>query len=306
MTHIERIYSLSESSDPRGCVCNYCRQTMSGELDERMHMDDHMKILRMISGEMEWAVNRDRYEVKTGELVITNNTELRQIERMNTPGLLLDWVQFTPATVYPNVNLSAHFQSVEFARICSIFYRRPPGFSHVIRADSPYFENIGFYMDRVASCASGGDILRDEAIVTNLRALVIEITRHYAKLLTPDAFLYDSGIERDTEVLTEAISFVREHYTENISEAMVAQKLFVSVSTLSRIFNGCTGISFRAYLRQLRLDKTLALINSDPLVTALDAALSCGFNSASGFYKAPGDVCGKGGVRSLRQGKDRN
>ena len=49
----------------------------------------------------------------------------------------------------------------------------------------------------------------------------------------------------------------------------------------------------------------LVLINSDPSVTALDAALSCGFNSASGFYKALGDVCGKGGVRSLRQGKER-
>ena len=97
--------------------------------------------------------------------------------------------------------------------------------------------------------------------------------------------------------------------TPRLSDSLPKEKLlklFVSVSTLSRIFNGCTGISFRAYLRQLRLDKTLALINSDPSVTALDAALSCGFNSASGFYKALGDVCGKGGVRSLRQGKDRN
>lgn len=302
MTNIEHIYSLSEGVNAGRCVCNYCLQTMSGDPHESFHMDDHIKIMHVISGGMEWIVNNLRYNVTAGDFIIVNNTEMRRIDTICPPGkLILDWVQFTPMTVYPNVNLSAHFKSVEFARVCTIFYHRPPGFTHLIRPDSPCYNNIRFYYERISSLASEQDILRDEAIVTNLRALVIEITRHYTSVLSTDSFLYDCGIEHEIEVLTEAIAYVRAHYTENISETQVAQKIFVSTSSLSKVFNKCIGISFRSYLRQLRLEKTLELLNSEPSLTALEAALSCGFNSASGFYKALGDICGKGGVRLLRQ-----
>lgn len=302
MTHIEHIYTLSEGGESNSYVCNYCRQMMNGTPHEIFHMDDHIKIMYVVSGGMEWSVNHLHYHVESGDFIIVNNTEMRKIDTIQPPGnLVFDWIQFTPMTVYPNVSLSAHLKSVDFARICSIFFHRPEGFSHLIRADSPFYKNILFYYESIRSSATGHDILRDEAIVTNLRALVIEITRHYSSVLSTDSFLYENGIEHDMEVLTEAISYVRSHYTENISESEVAQRIFVSTSCLSRVFNKCIGISFRSYLRQLRLEKTLALLKEDPSLTAIEAAFSCGFNSASGFYKTLGDICGKGGMRLLQQ-----
>jgi len=305
MAVIQRIYSLSDSNSPHSCVCNYCTELVSGHPHEIPHTDDHIKIIRVKSGGMDWIINNTRHTLADGAIMIMNNTELRMIESVrDAEPLLLDWVQFTPMTVYPNVSLSAHFKNVEFAKVCSIFYHRPPGFSNVIDMDSPYYKNIAFYYDRLATNAMEVDILQDEAVVSNLRALVIEITRYYASVLPADVFLDDFSTEHEIDVLTQAIEYVREHYAQNISEMQLAQKLFVSTSNLSRIFNHCLGISFRTYLRQLRLEKTLTLLDQEPSMTVLDAAMACGFNSASGFYKALGAICGKGGIRLLKKQKE--
>lgn len=94
----------------------------------------------------------------------------------------------------------------------------------------------------------------------------------------------DYSEELQDERIQRIIHYVNEHYQSGISLAELADLLYVSQSTLSRLFKKQTGIYFAEYVNQVRMQHALNdLLYTDKNVTEI--AMDSGFSNPSGFNK---------------------
>lgn len=80
------------------------------------------------------------------------------------------------------------------------------------------------------------------------------------------------------------ISFLNEHYTEDISMEMLQNNFFLSKNYLCKIFKNATGITIFEYIRKKRLALVDDLTNDGMTIT--DASRMAGFHDYSSFYRA--------------------
>lgn len=293
-TTMTTIYSMKPGSGNR--ICNFVRQSTPQGIVEQLHTHDYIKVMHITGGKAEWVVNDTCHILESGTFVILNDTELRGIRSVCSPEpLTLEWIQFQPLTIFSQMPVDA------CTRICSIFYLRPPGFSNRILPGTPHSTDIATAFAALAEDAEHSDALQDDAMIGDLYRLLIAITRHYIAVLGPHFLQNKMASARNFQKLADAIRYIQLHYAEDITENQVSEHLHISCSYFSYLFKTCYGVSFRAYLRQYRMEKTLALLHTaeESGMTVLDAALSCGFSSASGFYKCLHDLYGTGNVKEL-------
>ncbi len=81
------------------------------------------------------------------------------------------------------------------------------------------------------------------------------------------------------------LRFVWEHYREEISLSLVAEKFHLSDGYFSRLFTEMTGKVFSSYLREIRLNHAKNLIESGEASVTL-VAFSSGFGSVNTFIEA--------------------
>lgn len=96
------------------------------------------------------------------------------------------------------------------------------------------------------------------------------------------------GIKRkdtpqNTHFIQELLSFLQEHYTENLSQKTLAQYFSYSPSRFSHIFNESFGCTLPEYIYSLRCRRAGELISDG--FSILDAAFSSGFSSPRTFYR---------------------
>lgn len=82
-----------------------------------------------------------------------------------------------------------------------------------------------------------------------------------------------------------AITYINEHYMENITMQSVAKKMGYSEVYFSNRFNKLMGMNFRAYLNLLRVKKAKEML-SDGNKTIEEVALKVGFNNMATYYRA--------------------
>lgn len=287
MSQMISVFSLS-GDDPR--VCNFTRQTVDTDVIESIHTHEFIKIMRVTSGKADWEVNEIRHTLNIGDIIILNSSEPRRLEKVYAPGpFCMEWIQFTPMTVYPDLACTA------------IFYKRPKGFSNVISASDNHFTDINLYFSQIARNADSNALMREEAIISNLKSMLIEVTRCYSTQLDIPRLTDDFISMRSFTIISESLTYIKEHYMEDLDESCLARRYLISASSFSRLFKAYYGVGFRYYLRRLRLEHTLSLLREadERSLNVLDSAFECGFASASGFYKALRTITGSGSVKEI-------
>lgn len=95
----------------------------------------------------------------------------------------------------------------------------------------------------------------------------------------------DQQSHRYAARIAEIARIVRAHYTENFSLSMLAEKVHLSAPYLSKFFDQQFGMTFLAYLTQIRLDHAVnALAHSDKTID--DIAADSGFANTHSFVQA--------------------
>jgi len=94
-------------------------------------------------------------------------------------------------------------------------------------------------------------------------------------------------IQRDTAespMIAKAKAFIREHHTERLCLAQVAQFVNTSSCHFCKLFKECTGLNFTDYVSLIRLDdsKTLLL---NPHLRVSEIAYQVGFQSLTHFSR---------------------
>ena len=79
------------------------------------------------------------------------------------------------------------------------------------------------------------------------------------------------------------VSYVDEHFTENITVGSIARTQYIDRGKLSRLFLTYAGMTLNTYINTLRIDRATALIVGGTPIT--EAALDAGFQSVRTFHE---------------------
>lgn len=111
-----------------------------------------------------------------------------------------------------------------------------------------------------------------------LLMLLNTIAEHYS--LTANHTAHDSEADR----MQKLMQYVMAHLYEDMSLGQIAEALYVSTSTLSRLFRRKTGTYFAEYVSHLRVQRSLELLEfTDRTLTQI--AMECGFSNSGNYTR---------------------
>ncbi|WP_323008312.1 AraC family transcriptional regulator [Paracoccus sp. (in: a-proteobacteria)] len=90
--------------------------------------------------------------------------------------------------------------------------------------------------------------------------------------------IHDGGINR-------ALSYLREHLTEQVEEGELAEMVGQSQSAFSRAFKRHTGTTLVRYRNQLRVDLACQMLLTDPDIKVAEICYEIGFSNLSNFNR---------------------
>lgn len=100
-----------------------------------------------------------------------------------------------------------------------------------------------------------------------------------------------SGAEKSSDAVNKIVSYIENHYTEQITVEDVARKLGYSESHIHRIFKNATGMGIIKYVNRYRVEQACKeLIYTDKKITRI--ALDNGFEHGKNFSKVFRDCMG--------------
>ncbi len=133
------------------------------------------------------------------------------------------------------------------------------------KAKLPKLENVVFYAE-----GARRHTRREEAIAAGLRGCRRCSSKQYPDILP--VWIY------------QVLNYMKEHYTERLTENKLVRLSQVDISTIRRYFKNYLGMTPLAFHRKIRLDHARRLLGSS--ANYLEAAYECGHESASGFREA--------------------
>ncbi len=90
---------------------------------------------------------------------------------------------------------------------------------------------------------------------------------------------------QQNDLAAHILTFIHEHYTENLFLKDVADQFHLNCTYFSELFKKRVGMTFSKYLTKLRLEKAAGLLQNSSL-TIEDICFQCGYNDYSYFNKA--------------------
>lgn len=95
----------------------------------------------------------------------------------------------------------------------------------------------------------------------------------------------DNELEKESKneknEFAQIVSYVNEHFTENLSIKEIAQTLYMNRGRASEVFLKYAGIPLKSYINKLRISKAASLLSEGKSVT--EAAYESGFSSVRTF-----------------------
>ncbi len=148
----------------------------------------------------------------------------------------------------------------------------------MLRTSGTVWECLGSVFQTIV-----GEVERHESgweavVIGNTIALMTQLTR-----ATADLAAFPGTIEKP-ELLEQILAYIEGYLSEKITLEDVANRFWVSPSTVAHLFTRKMGISFYKYVMQRRLTEAKNLIMENMRIEKVCAKV--GFNDYSSFYRA--------------------
>ena len=260
----------------------HLKDTAGQELDFHFHEFDKLVIL--LEGSVNYLVEEQSYDLLPWSVLLVRHHAIhkavidrsRPYERII---LYLDRQYFERA--FPGAGLMDCFDQADRRR------------RHLLTATEKQLKElkaaVEAYEKAAADTRLGAQTMRETLIIQ----LLIHINRLH------EAAPERAEVRGDPKV-QEALSYINEHFREELSVDTLAERLYLSPYHFMRLFKAQTGSTVHAYVRQKRLMHAARLIREG--TSAAKAAAESGFGDYSAFHRAfkesfgvsPGKMVGKG------------
>lgn len=221
----------------------------------------------IISGSGTYMLGENTYHVQAGDFTIVNAHQLHYCLSIDPGEPIVLFSVTLSAETLPFTNTPVQHTS---SRI------RPHLLELVETMRLEWKEKAPYYKLKVLSCFTEFlvTILRDSNISNDILHMENEISN-----ISP------SLTHKEQRLLTNALRFISQHYTEDLSVGLIAQNIPVSPTYLNRLFQKAMNNSPMQYVIWLRLKKAVSIFNQTPSISIKEVAQSCGYSDPYHFSK---------------------
>lgn len=235
-----------------------------------VHHHDFYEIYFFLNGKVEYRVEGKTFLLEPGDLLLINPRELHQpiVKQGTVYERIVLWIDkgFLESFSQDGVDLTKCFDS------------EAPTHTNILRPTGIERSKINDLLnDMVKECYSDGYGNNISAVGCFLQFMV-EINRlSLGSLKTAEPV-------KDTLLVSQALSFINEHYSEDLSLESLASRFFVSKYHLSHEFSRAVGTSVYRYIMLKRLLNAKELLAEGVAPGAVYHR--CGFQDYANFYRA--------------------
>ena len=233
------------------------------------HSHHYHEIFYLMSGQRKLTLNQTIYELGKGDLAfIPTNTIHRTSYKSN-------YTHERIAITFEEYLLEPLFNNPELGkeRVLSLLQ---PAIIHIPETHRAYAEEL---MLKIYYEEDHVDDFSYSMRQCYLLELILFLFRCSQAAKAP------KPLDVTHESIQAAVSYIYEHYYENLTLSELAAHFGMSNSYFSKKFKAVTGFGFKEYLTSVRIQKaTELLLNTRDSIT--DIALTCGFNDSNYFGDA--------------------
>jgi len=245
------------------------------------HRHKFIEIVYVISGEAEHVVDRRRYRVKKGDLVIINyeTTHAFYADNNGEPFVSYD-LMFTPDFLDPSLFRDAMFEELSSSLLFYSLFPEEETLGPDLRLSGTGYAAFGDIFNRIYLEYTG----RETGYINMIRACVIELIVMILRRMKSQR---DELMPRQEDLVQKALEYLEKQglaQSAQMSLGDLASKVFLNKDYFGRLFKDVTGMTFGEYIRQYRVSEACRMLKTSR-AKIVEIAAECGYNDAKNFYR---------------------
>lgn len=237
----------------------------------KIHWHDEVEIIVIKKGEGIVSVDLTKYHVKAGDVVFVMSGQLHSISQYQNSSMEYENIIFNPTM------LKASDDDLCWEKYISPIVNGTAPVPVVVTADNEIYTAFSHSINDIDTLCDKKPEGYQLAVKGNLFLMFYQLTT---------ADLSDTATKRkQLDKIKVVLSYVEEHFSENMTIEQMAELCFYSKSYFMKFFKESMGVSFVAYLNDYRLEVAARLLRSSN-DNIIDIASRCGFDNLSYFNRS--------------------
>lgn len=240
------------------------------------HWHDALEVLTVVEGRALLVAGSQRWLLEVGEGLFVNAGVLHEARAAAAGHVRLHTVVWYPRLV------GGSLESVFWQRYLTKVVGVPALAAAVLRPESPWQRRCLVAVAAAVGAYEGESFGYEFVVRDSLSQVVCALAESAGDL---EAIPIDARFRRQEDRVKAMLSFIHDHYAEQVTLDVIAASASIGVSECLRCFRRVLGTTPVQYLRRFRVRRAARLLESTDLKVA-DVGALCGFGEASYFTRA--------------------
>lgn len=243
----------------------------------RQHRHTEFELSLILSGKGIYKTENGNFDIQENDIFLYSTNEYHCITDIFPDGdklyMELLNIHFSPSYIMGTDSLNRNTEYM------NIFFSRKPSFENCIDRTNAYNPKLRELILSIKSECENKEPCYETIVFARLTEILTLLLRHYnlAENKTIKPLRYVDNI-------SSAITYINEHYNENITLNDITKAAHMHKTTFIANFKAIYHMTTWDYINIKRIEDSLTLLKSTDL-TVLDIAIKCGFNSTANFSK---------------------
>lgn len=250
-------------------VYHYWDRNMS---ELALHHHDFYEMYLFLSGDISYNIESRIYHVHPGDILLISPNELHQ------PLFGSDSEPYERIVVWVDKGYLRQTSSFGLS-LAQCFDQAAERHANLLRPDDATLQTLRVLLDRIMvetdSDRFGAQLFADACLFQ----MLVMLNRLAERNVQHPEIRDKSG-----SVVAQVLAYINEHYSEELSLDLLANKFFISKYHLSREFNRLVGTSVYRFIIQKRLVMAKQMLGEG--MPSSEVYQQCGFGDYSNFYRA--------------------
>jgi len=241
------------------------------------HWHPEIELTYVVSGEMLYSINDKTYHLKAGDVLFGNQSTLHEGHQWEESDCEYIAVTFLPKLIY-----GFEGSLIQEKYVTPITERSGVASLHLDGSEDWHQAATKLLKTVIAAYETGKEMFTVQQLLFFWQILYEHFPIEEKKV---------AGHSKHYDQIRDMISYIENHYTEQITLDDVAVAAHLSRSECSRVFKKVMGTSLFSFIQNYRIEKSCALLTETDAPIS-EIAESCGFSDGNYYTKVFQKVMG--------------